>query len=56
MLGYEAIPEQWKSHIPSIADKKFSYTDFSFDSIVERNAISWSNATEATTPTHQATA
>lgn len=35
MLGYKAIPEQWKSGIPEIADKKFSYTDFSFRTIVE---------------------
>ena len=35
MLGYEAIPEQWKSGIPAIEDKKFSYTDFTFKTIVE---------------------
>jgi len=35
MLGYRQIPEEWKSGIPAIADKKFSYTDFSFRSIVE---------------------
>ena len=35
MLGYEAIPEQWKSGIPPIADQKFSYTDFTFHTIVE---------------------
>jgi len=34
MLGYRNIPEQWKSGIPAIADKKFSYTDDSFRSIV----------------------
>ena len=28
MLGYEGIPDQWKSGIPAIADKQFSYTDF----------------------------
>ncbi len=33
-LGYEAIPEEWKGGIPAIADKKFAYTDFSFNSIV----------------------
>ncbi len=37
MLGYKAIPEQWKGGIPAIADKKFSYTDFSFHTIVESN-------------------
>jgi hypothetical protein len=34
MLGYRRIPEEWKGGIPAIADKKFSYTDFSFRSIV----------------------
>ena len=35
MLGYQAIPDKWKSGIPALADKKFSYTDFSFNTIVE---------------------
>ena len=35
MLGYNAIPEQWKGGIEPIADKKFNFTDFSFHSIVE---------------------
>ena len=35
MLGYEKIPEFWKSGIPAIADKKFSYTGFTFKTIVE---------------------
>ncbi len=35
MLGYEGIPDQWKSGIPAIADKQFSYTDFNFNSIVK---------------------
>jgi len=34
MLGYKAIPEEWKGGIAAIADKKFSYTDYSFRSIV----------------------
>ena len=34
MLGYKRIPEQWKSGIPAIADKKFNYTDFTFHEIV----------------------
>jgi hypothetical protein len=37
MLGYERIPDEWKGGIPAIADKKFSYTDFSFRSIVASN-------------------
>ncbi|MEK7754552.1 MAG: ADP-ribosylglycohydrolase family protein [Acidobacteriota bacterium] len=37
MLGYKRIPEQWKSGIPAIADKRFAYTDFSFRSIVDSN-------------------
>jgi len=35
MLGYRAIPDEWKSGIPAIADKKFSYTDFTFKTICE---------------------
>jgi hypothetical protein len=35
MLGYGAIPEQYKGGIPALADKKFAYTDFSFNTIVE---------------------
>jgi hypothetical protein len=37
MLGYRAIPEEWKGGIPAIADQKFQYTDFSFHTIVESN-------------------
>jgi len=35
MLGYSGIPEMWKGGIPAIADKKFSYTDFTFKTICE---------------------
>ena len=35
MLGYRGIPEHWKGGIPAIADKKFSYTDFTFHTIVD---------------------
>lgn len=35
MMGYKAIPDEWKSGIPAIADKKFRYTDFTFRTIVE---------------------
>jgi hypothetical protein len=34
ILGYRAIPDKWKSGIDAIADKKFSFTDFSFRTIV----------------------
>ncbi len=37
MLGYRAIPEEWKGGIPAIADQKFRYTDFSFHTIVASN-------------------
>lgn len=33
-LGYEAIPDEWKSGIRTLGDQKFAYTDFSFKSIV----------------------
>jgi hypothetical protein len=35
MKGWEKIPDEWKSGIPAIADKKFAYTDFTFQEIVE---------------------
>lgn len=35
VLGYEGIPDVWKSGIPAIAREKFRYTDYSFESIVE---------------------
>jgi hypothetical protein len=35
MLGYNAIPQEWKGGIPAIADKKFSYTDFTFKTICD---------------------
>jgi hypothetical protein len=35
VLGYSGIPETWKSGIRAIANEKFSYTDYSFNTIVE---------------------
>ena len=35
MLGYERIPSEWKSGIAAIEDKKFSYTDFTFKTIID---------------------
>jgi hypothetical protein len=35
MVGYKAIPEEWKGGIAALADKKFAYTDFSFNGIVD---------------------
>jgi hypothetical protein len=34
MLGYDAIPHEWKGGIPEIANTKFEYTDFNFHTIV----------------------
>lgn len=34
MLGYKAIPAQWTEPLAGIADSKFSYTNYSFNSIV----------------------
>src|SRR5215212_8165097 len=34
MLGYEAIPARWRGGLPALADRKFSYTDYSFNEIV----------------------
>jgi len=35
MLGYDAIPETWRAGIPAIADRKFRFTNYSFDQIVQ---------------------
>ena len=35
MLGYNAIPDEWKSGIPALANQKFNYTNFTFNEIVE---------------------
>jgi ADP-ribosylglycohydrolase len=35
ILGYEKIPDEWKSGIPAIADKTFSYTNYSFNTITQ---------------------
>jgi hypothetical protein len=35
MLGYNRIPDMWKSGIPKIADTKFEYTSYSFNGIVK---------------------
>jgi hypothetical protein len=35
MLGYGKIPDEWKSGIAAIADKKFDYTNYSFNTITE---------------------
>ena len=34
MLGFEKIPDRWKSGIAAIADKKFDYTEYSFNDVV----------------------
>jgi hypothetical protein len=35
MIGYKRIPDEWKSGIPKIANEKFRYTDFTFNTIVD---------------------
>jgi hypothetical protein len=34
VLGYEGIPDRWKSGIPALARRKFEYTDYSYEDIV----------------------
>jgi hypothetical protein len=34
MIGFKAIPSEWTAPLAEIADKKFSYTDYSYNSIV----------------------
>lgn len=33
MLGYSGMPDEWKSGIDEVAEKKFNYTNYSFDDI-----------------------
>jgi len=35
MLGYQRIPAQWTAPLAGIADQRFSYTNYSFNSIVK---------------------
>lgn len=36
IYGYDAIPEEYKSYIPQIADCKFLHTDYSFNKAVDQ--------------------
>ena len=47
MLGYKGIPDEWKGGIPAIADKKFSFTDFTFHGIVDEHGETRRGAGEA---------
>jgi hypothetical protein len=35
MLGYKGIPEKWTAPLAAIADENFSYTNYSFNSVVQ---------------------
>ncbi len=35
ILGWRNIPDKWKSGIPAIADRKFDYTSYSFNGIID---------------------
>ncbi len=42
MLGYKAIPQEWKQGLDAIADQKFDFTDYTFSDIAkstEKRAI-----------------
>jgi len=34
MIGYDRIPDEWKSGIPAISNRKFAFTTYSFNDIV----------------------
>lgn len=38
MLGYEQIPELWKGGIPALGDRKFAFTNYSFNEICASTA------------------
>jgi hypothetical protein len=35
MRGCKGLPDEWKRGIPAIAQRKFAYTDYSFETIIE---------------------
>jgi hypothetical protein len=35
MIGYARIPDDWKKGIPALADRKFAFTNYSFNDIVQ---------------------
>ena len=35
VLGYDSLPAEWQASIDALGDRKFSYTNFSFNSIVD---------------------
>lgn len=39
MLGHDAIPAEWKAGLPAIADRKFAFTDYSFNEIVASTLV-----------------
>jgi len=48
MLGYERIPTEWKSGIAAISSQKFSFTDYTFETIsisTEKRAMALIKAT-----------
>ncbi len=36
LLGYDKIPMKWKKYVPEIADKRFIFTDYTFNKAVDR--------------------
>ena len=36
MIGYRAIPAKWTAPLPAIADRKFSFTNYSYNTSVEK--------------------
>lgn len=46
LQGYEAIPEEFRSHIPEIADEKFIFTNYSYnDAVTQTLALIAGNVT-----------
>jgi hypothetical protein len=39
MIGYKAIPAKWTDPLSAIAEKKFSYTNYSFNTSVEKTIV-----------------
>lgn len=39
MLGYETIPAKFRAGLPGIADKEFSFTDYSFNTILRSTTL-----------------
>jgi hypothetical protein len=39
IMGYDRIPEIWKAGIPAVADKKFQFTEYTFNDVLKATEV-----------------